>query len=382
MTTLRGLTWAHSRGYVPLVAAAEAWHDLHAEAAIVWDKRSLWGFGEGPLEEAARTYDLIVFDHPFTGRAAARGLFLPLDDHLPVSYLAGLERDSAGPSFRSYSNGGRQWGLPLDAASQIAVCRADLLAATDHEPPRTWEAVIALARKTGKVRAALSPMGAMGMFHTLCAAQGSPAYPEGGGVVERRMGLRVLDQLRMLFDAVGEEALSSSPVRILGVMATSDTALYSPLVYGYSNYCRAGFAPRKLQFLPMPCGDGVSGAVLGGAGLAVSAFSAHRELAVRFAAWVCGADCQGSLYLFHGGQPASRTAWTSEAAHAMADGYFRAALPLIEGAFVRPTYDGYTDSQSAAGALLHQYLKGDQGAAATLDGMDRILARSRAGVLL
>lgn len=376
MTTLRGITWAHSRGYVPLVAAAEAWHDLHPEVAVHWDRRSLWAFGEGPLDEVARGYDLVVFDHPFTGEAAARKLFLPLDEHLPPEYLVALQVDSAGPSFGTYSSGGHQWGLPVDAASQIAVCRPDLLAKAGCSPPRTWDEVIALARRTGKVRAAFSPMGTMGMFLTLCAAGGQPAFVQQEFCLDTEYAAGVLDWLRRLFEIVGTESLETSPVRLLGAMSSGDDVIYAPLVYGYSNYCRDGFAPQKLKYLPIPCGDGHTGATLGGAGLAVSAFSTQRELALDFAAWVCGSPMQNTLYLAAGGQPGLRLGWASGLASALAGSYFSTGLALIERAFVRPNYDGFTGWQSAGAQVLHRFLRNECRSGAAISALEVLYRRT------
>ena len=71
-TVLRGTTWAHSRGYVPLVACGEAWSEFHAGLDILWEKRSLWAFGEGPLEQLADAYDLVVFDYKLPRQALNR----------------------------------------------------------------------------------------------------------------------------------------------------------------------------------------------------------------------------------------------------------------------------------------------------------------------
>ena len=35
-----------------------------------WDRRSLYEFGEAPLDAVLADYDLVVFDHPFIGEIA------------------------------------------------------------------------------------------------------------------------------------------------------------------------------------------------------------------------------------------------------------------------------------------------------------------------
>ena len=176
---LRGTTWAHSRGYVPLVACCEAWSEFHAGIEVRWAKRSFQAFGEGSPEQLAREYDLVVFDYPLTGGLAATGLFVPLDEALPAGYLEQLSKCSVGPSYSSYSHAGRQWGLPLDAACHVAVWRSDLLSVLGVAVPQSWPDVLELARSTRKVFAPFYPQAAWGTFLSLCAAAGEPACRNG-----------------------------------------------------------------------------------------------------------------------------------------------------------------------------------------------------------
>ena len=79
MTTLKGMTWSHPRGYDPMVATARHWQETTG-VEIVWDKRSLQDFETFPVEELARAYDLIVIDHPHVGQITAEGCLAPLDE--------------------------------------------------------------------------------------------------------------------------------------------------------------------------------------------------------------------------------------------------------------------------------------------------------------
>jgi multiple sugar transport system substrate-binding protein len=340
MTRLCGITWAHSRGYTPLVAAAEAWHDLHPEVAIEWRKRSFWGFGEGPLDEVARDYDLIVFDHPHTGAAAERGLLAPLGE-IAVG-------ECAGGSSESYVYRGSAFGLPIDGACQAAAYRPDLL----ERVPRTWDEVIELARRTGRVRCAFSPMGALGMLHSI---SGGP--PDEAG----------LTRLRELYSACGSPTAAHSPVRILAEMAATGEVLYAPLLYAYSNYCRAGFAPRKIAFTPAVAPH----TTLGGAGLGISTFTRETQAARDFARWLISPECQSGLYLHAQGQPALLSTWQSEEANALTGGFFRDLLPAMERAYVRPNGSGYPEWQSRAGAVVQAFLQGERSAEAAIEEMNR-----------
>ena len=83
MITLRGMTWAHTRGFVPMAATAQRYQELHPGVEIVWEKRSLRDFEEFPVEGLAARYDLLVIDHAFVGFAARHRVLQPLDELLP-----------------------------------------------------------------------------------------------------------------------------------------------------------------------------------------------------------------------------------------------------------------------------------------------------------
>ncbi|UUZ96454.1 hypothetical protein LJK87_20405 [Paenibacillus sp. P25] len=84
---LRGITWNHTRGYLPMIATSQRYSELHPEVTIQWEKRSLQEFADAPIQSLVGRYDLLVIDHPWAGyaaqsrallavkRASARGLF-------------------------------------------------------------------------------------------------------------------------------------------------------------------------------------------------------------------------------------------------------------------------------------------------------------------
>jgi hypothetical protein len=101
MPTLTGITWNHTRGLNPLLAASEAFTAEFPDVQIHWLARSLHDFGRAPVDQLAREFDLVVLDHPWVGFMAETGCFLPLDDWISADKLAELAAHSAGPSHRS-----------------------------------------------------------------------------------------------------------------------------------------------------------------------------------------------------------------------------------------------------------------------------------------
>jgi multiple sugar transport system substrate-binding protein len=377
MITLRGSTWAHSRGYAPLAATAQVYNDLHPDVTIIWEQRSLWAFGEAALNDLAANYDLIVFDHPFTGMAAQDGLLVALDGALDATLLGELAAGSVGPSYRSYSYGGKQWALPIDAAAQVAALRPDLLAALGCAPPQSWAEVLDLARSSGRVAVPLTQMGAWACFLTLCANLGQPALQSRTAVVDRAVGEQVLAQIAELYSLVAADCLNSSPIALLNRMASDDSIAYIPLIYGYTNYAREGYARQRLSFANIPL-PGQRGANLGGAGIGISVRCAQQNVALNYIQWLAGPECQRTLYTLSGGQPAQAAAWDDELANMVTNDFFRATRATLEAAFLRPNFPHFPGFQTRAGQLLHAFLKGEARASATLQQLDDAYAAANA----
>src|SRR5215218_5665908 len=112
--TLTGITWNHTRGYLPMVATAQRFGELHPGIEIVWQKRSLQEFADYPIERLAERFDLLIIDHPFAGQAAQQRVLLPLDEYLPAEFLDDQATNSVGQSHPSYNFGGHQWALAVD----------------------------------------------------------------------------------------------------------------------------------------------------------------------------------------------------------------------------------------------------------------------------
>ena len=376
MIELRGLTWKHDRGVAPMLATAARFREVHPEVEIVWEARSLSEFGEAPIAGLAERYDLAVLDHPYMGDVAGSGAFLALDACLPPEALCALAEDSAGPSQASYATEGRQWALAIDASAQMMGYRADLLERAGAQLPVTWADVFELARvRRGFVSMPLFPLDALLAFFSLCANAGEAPLTHPGRVVSREAGEAALAALRKLKDVSVPDAMALNPIAIWERMSATDEIAYCPLAFGYSNYARPGYRPRLLTVGEIPsAGRGPVGATLGGAGLAISARCAHREAALEYAVWVASAECQGSLYVEAGGQPASRSAWRSERAHALAPGFFRGALPVVEHAWLRPRRAGFGHQQNLAAEFVTRHLRDGLGAAETLAGIERSFA--------
>src|SRR5579864_5812792 len=191
---LTGLTWDHPRGHAPLLGGIPEYEKQNPEITIHWDRRTLREFGEAPIEQYLDRYDLLIVDHPFVGFAATHGVLVDLAPSISEAEKRRFAADSVGPSWESYWYGGGLWAFPIDAATQVASYRADLLSA--QSVPDTFEGVLELGAtvpKTGKcIAVPACPTDAISLFFTLSAALGYPIPEERELFVENSVAADVL----------------------------------------------------------------------------------------------------------------------------------------------------------------------------------------------
>lgn len=376
---LRGITWGHSRGITPLLAAAQRYEELHPSVGIIWEKRSLQQFADFPIETLARQYDLLIIDHPWVGCASRTKCVLPLDEYIPGSYLSDQARHSVGGSHKCYDYDGRQWALAIDAATPVASFRKDLFEKYQEQIPTTWSGLISLAKK-GKVLLPGIAIDTLMAFYSFCISNGSEPFldPAQQQVIPRATGTAALKQMRSLWDLCDRCIFDQNPIAVAERMSGTDDFWYCPFSYGYSNYARDGYAGNILSYsdtVMMPDKKRLR-TTLGGTGLSVSAFSGNPTEALAFAEWVVSPRIQSTLYAENGGQPGHRLAWTSERNNLLTHDYFKNTLSSLDDAYVRPRYDGYLHFQDKAGDPIREYLQHGGKEQEVLDIIDQIYAES------
>lgn len=361
-TKIVGVGWDHERCMAPLYASIGSYRSTAPDLDIQWDTRSLKDFGDGNLEAHAERYDLLIFDHPYVGAAAAGGWLVDWTELLSPAELEAFAKDSLGPCFESYRSGDGIWGLPIDAAAQVSALRQDLMEKFDLPHPRTGEDVIRLAkdaRRHGLWMALPSvPIDAISSFLTLCANLGDPVPRTPTGFPRRETVLTVLQTLSELVAHAHPNSLSWNPITCYNYMTATDDVCYVPFAYGYSNYSRPA-AGRRLQFTDIPVfgTQGPVGAILGGAGIGISRKCRNIEAAKDYALYLTRPAYQAGEYTASGGQPASLTAWRDPACDAVTRGYFSGTLETLTRAYLRPTFDGFVPYFKAAGELINEFLR-------------------------
>ncbi|MFI8946541.1 carbohydrate ABC transporter substrate-binding protein [Streptomyces sp. NPDC053750] len=353
-----GLTWDHPRGHDALAASAG---DL-----VHWDVQPLEGFESHPVDELCARYDLVVLDHPHLGEALRAGCLRPLDDLFTQEELARWGADSIGPTMRSYAMDGRQWALPLDAATQVAATRTDLVG----EPPTTWDAVHGLAHRA-PVALSLAGPHAFLTFASVAVAMGEEPATDPDELISRETGLAVLDLMAALDALAPPGTRTLNPIGLLELMAGTDRLAHCPLVYGYVTY--AG----RLTFTDAPAvrPGGRPGSTLGGTGLALTTRRTPSPALLDHVRWLMSPGAQGDFLPRHHGQPSARAAWTDPGT--VAADFYRRTTTTCEQAWIRPRHAGYIGFQSAASAAVRAALAGEAGHRDVLDRMRELYRASR-----
>ena len=376
---LKGLTWDHPRGYSPLIKGASEYEAIHPGLRIHWDRRTLREFGEAPIEQYLDRYDLIIMDHPFVGFAAAHDVLVELGGHLTDLEKAAFARDSIGSSWGSYYYANGIWALPVDAATQVASYRPDLLSQLSAVPPRTFDEVVQLGRKArarGKfIAVAACPIDAISLFFTLTANLGHPIAEDAEPFVDEGVAKEVLDRMHALIAIAHPNSTAWNPIQLYDQMVLAPDIVYCPWAYGYSNYSRRqNLVPLAFADAPASGNRGCAGTQLGGTGIAVSKQSPHRDAAVSYAKWVASQEHQCGTYFREGGQPASLSAWIDPPIDSEAGGFFSGTLETLRTAYVRPRFDGFIRFFEAAGIAINRCLKNQVADAEVIEWLNRCFA--------
>ncbi|CAN5787114.1 extracellular solute-binding protein [soil metagenome] len=375
---LKGITWDHTRGYVPMAATAQRFHDANPDVTIEWQVRSLKDFGDYPIERLAERFDLLIIDHPFAGYAATHPVLIPMDEHLDEAFLADQAANSVGKSYESYVYGGHLWALAVDAATPISGFRPDLMAQYDLSVPQTWEDLLALARK-GHVAVPAAAVDIIMNLYMLCLAMGNPPFQDDQEIVSRRNGIEALNAYRELVVAAGFENLERNPFRTWEALVKGEKLAYCPFAYGYSNYGRRDYTDKPLRFGGLVrFNDTTLRSTLGGTGLAISRICQHLDTAIEYCKLVASPACQGGLYTITGGQPGHRNAWLQDDLNVMTNGFFEDTLATHDDAYLRPRYPAYNRFQEDAGAMIWDFIHNAGDVGSTLD---RLNARYRASLI-
>ena len=374
MINLKGMTWDHSRGYDPMIATSKAFaNKYNNNVSIEWDKRPLQAFADRPIEQMVEEYDLMVIDYPHVGEVSAKGLLqnFNVDEHLDK--LESLKKESVGSSHQSYNIDGYQWALAIDAASQVSCFREELIS----KIPLSWNELDNLANDN-KVLWPLKPVHAISSFYSIYNNLGKEFDPSNRNFVERKFGIKTLEMMKQIASKLIKECFTMDPIKTAELLSETDDFVYSPYVYGFSNYSRSGFRKNILTY-----GDvinlsnkGPAGTHLGGTGIAISKKSEHKDLALEYSYWIAGSECQKNLFYSSGGQPGNIDAWNDDSINLETNNFFKNTKQTLNLAWVRPRHNGYIKFQDKSGDIINEFLQSNTKESFVIDKLTTLYRES------
>ena len=358
MKIMKGITWDHTRGFVPMVATAQRYAELNPEIQIQWEKRSLQGFADDPIEKLAQDYDFLIIDHPHIGVMAEAGAVLPLDEYLPSDFLHDQLINQIGHAHENYYYNGHQWALSIDAAAPVASWRADKFAELGLKLPESWSELIALA-KLGYVLVPAIPVDSLMNIYPLCLDQSNDLFSKQTVVADSKILEFALSRLKELVDCCDSKSLKCNPIKVYEILANNnEKEIYCPMAFSYSNYSREGYCDYPLTFgnvLKGPSGNQLR-TTIGGAGIAISKKCRHVNAALDYVRYVMSPSCQRTLYFDSGGQPGHRSAWLDKRTNQDSRNFFQNTLETMDNSYTRPRYNGHMHFQDKASIVVHEYL--------------------------
>lgn len=357
MIELKGMAWNHPRGYEPLIAASNEYNKLHPDVTIKWDVRSLKEFGDMPIEQLIERYDLITIDHPYMGQADKNGLLLKLEEHLSEEQINAIEAEALGQCFKIYQYNKHIYAGPIDAAALVGAYRKDILEETVLSLPKTREELKHFYGKLPdglKVAWPLCPTDIWCTFLTLCAQNVGNTFIQNKEI-DYKVGSSVLDEIKFHLEFLHPESMNWNPIQILDKMANDNEIIYSPYLFGYTNYSRQAYTKNLVHFKNSPLGaqQNIS-TIMGGVGLAVSALTSKPSIAANFVGFVAGAKIQSGIFTTNGGQPANKLAWESAENNQLCNNFFSDTITTIENAYIRPQHPGWNEFQEKGADLIHE----------------------------
>ena len=357
MIQLKGIAWDHPRGYEPLIAASEEFKKDNPNVSIKWDVRSLKEFGDMPIESLIERYDLITIDHPYMGQADKNGLLLKLEEHLSEQQLNTIAAEALGSCFKIYQYNSHLYAGPIDAAALVASYRKDLMESVGLSIPQNQDELKSFYKKLPagfSVAWALCPTDIWCTFLTLCAQQAGRDFT-AGKQIDAKVGAAVIDELKFHLEFLHPDSMKWNPIQILNRMGSEDEIIYSPYLFGYTNYARNGYTKNLVHFTNSPVGvqKNIS-TIMGGVGLAVSALTKNPSIAANFVGYVSEANIQAGIFTLNGGQPANKLAWQSAENNLLCNNFFSDTMWTIENAYIRPQHPGWNHFQEQGADVIHE----------------------------
>ncbi len=350
-TTLIG-AWnkAHRNQQVTLMLLPEAENDQLAQLTA-------------NLQAGSPVYDVIAMDVIWTAEFASAGWIIPLESSMfPLG-------DFLRPAVDTAMYNGHLWAVPYYSNAEVLYYRKDILAKAGKQPPTTWAQVEDLAKTVAPkyglqgYASQLAPYEGLtvNFADVLQSAGGSILSPGGSTVtVDSPQALQGLD---FLVDGLREGWIPQSSRNYeeessWGDFESGKLLFLNNWPFIYSQASQPGPANKvygKVGVALLPGLDGPGSSSLGGANLAVSAFSRHQATAIAFIRYLTSLPEERQMFEDSGFPPV----WTSlysDPAMIKLFPYLPVVKQAILAAQPRPSIVDYDQASLAISSAVYQAL--------------------------
>jgi multiple sugar transport system substrate-binding protein len=314
------------------------------------------------LQAGSSTYDVIAMDVIWTAEFASAGWIIPLDSGLfPLG-------DFLRPAVDTAEYNGHLWAVPYYSNAEVLYYRKDVLARAGLAPPKTWaqleEDAKTIAPRYGMQGYAgqLAPYEGLtvNFADALQSAGGSILSPAGTVTVNSPQAEQGLD---FLVDGLREGWIPQASLNYEEESSWGDfesgKLLFLnnwPFIYSQaSQKTAANKVYGKVGVAPLPGLDGPGSSSLGGANLAVSAFSRHQATAIAFIQYLTSLTEEQQM-LVHSGFPPVWTSLYADPAMVRQFPYLPVVKQAILAAQPRPSIIDYDQASLAISSAVYQAL--------------------------
>lgn len=315
------------------------------------------------LQARSDVYDVMSLDVIWTAQFASNGWIIPLS---AVQFPLG---DFLRPAVDTAMYQGRLWAIPFTSNAELLYYRSDILAQAGVAPPRTW-AQLAAVSSTVAPRCGLSGYAGQFLAYEGLTVNFAEAVQSAGGSILSPDGTRVtVDSpqaraaLAFLVSGFRQGWIPSTALSY-DEQASQDAFEQGrllfltnwPYVYGQASTPGPGNeVAGKFGVEALPGPDGPGSSSLGGANLAISAFSRHQGTALAFIRFLTSLPAERQV-LIDGSLPPVWTQLYTDPSLISRFPY----LPVLEQAILsarpRPEVPEYNQLSLAISSSVHQAL--------------------------
>jgi multiple sugar transport system substrate-binding protein len=315
------------------------------------------------LQNRSTRYDVMSLDVIWTAEFAANGWIVPLNPRL-LPLAEDLE-----PVVNTARYQGRLYAVPFTSNAELLYYRKDVLAQAGQQPPRTWAQLAHLAETVAPRYDLGGYAGQFGSYEGLTVNFAEAVQSAGGSILSpdgSRVTLNSPQARAALGFLAGGFRAGWIPQAALSYDEEASRRAFEqgrllflcnwPYVYGLASIPGPGnVVAGKFGVMALPGLRGPGSSTLGGANLAISAYSRHQRTALAFIKFLTSASSERHV-LVAGSLPPVWASLYSDPALIRRFPYLPVLKAAILSARPRPEIPDYNQLSLAISSSIHQAL--------------------------